>query len=131
MPYEKARALLGAQAIIGLSLETLEQAREAEAYDLDYVSVSPVFETPTKTDTKGSWGLDGVAQVRAISRHPLVAIGGLNAANAERVVRAGADCLAVVSAICSAPDPRQAAETLSQIIALASSARGGGHEAVS
>lgn len=116
MPYPLARKLLGGRAIIGLSVETKEQVLEAEAYDVDYLGVSPIFETPTKTDTKGSWGLDGLAEVRRLSRHRLVAIGGLNAANAESVIRAGADAIAVVSAICSAPDPQQAAAELNRII---------------
>jgi len=122
MPYPIARRLLGKRAIIGLSVETVEQVLEAEGYDVDYLGVSPIFETPTKTDTRGSWGLEGLAQVRKLSRHRLVAIGGLNAANAESVIRAGADSIAVVSAICSATEPQRAAEVLNQIIQSALSA---------
>jgi thiamine-phosphate pyrophosphorylase len=127
MPYPIARRLLGAKAIIGLSVETVDQVLEAERYDVDYLGVSPIYATPTKTDTRGSWGLEGLAQVRKLSRHRLVAIGGLNASNAERVICAGADSIAVVSAICSAPDPHQAASTLSGIIeaALADLSAGG------
>jgi thiamine-phosphate pyrophosphorylase len=124
MPYDKARALMGPQAVIGLSVETLEQVREAEDLDADYLGLSPVFPTPTKTDTRGSFGLEGVARAREISRHRLVAIGGINAANAEQVIRAGADGVAVVSAICSAPEPQRAAEELSRIVSSALSARG-------
>ncbi|MBC7237451.1 MAG: thiamine phosphate synthase [Chloroflexi bacterium] len=135
MPYPLARKLLGPKAIIGLSVETMEQVLEAEAYDVDYLGVSPIFATPTKTDTKGEWGLDGLAEVRCVSRHRLVAIGGLNAANAADVIRAGADCIAVVSAICSAPDPKEAAATLRGVIraALAERARtqkGASHEKI-
>jgi len=122
MPYPIARRVLGKRAIIGLSVETVEQVLEAEGYDVDYLGVSPIFETPTKTDTRGSWGLEGLAQVRKLSRHRLVAIGGLNAANAESVIRAGADSIAVVSAICSATEPQRAAEVLNQIIQSALSA---------
>ncbi len=116
MPYEMARKLLGPEAIIGLSVETEEQVYAAEKYDADYLGVSPVFETPTKTDTKGSWGLSGLAWVRRNSRHKLVAIGGLNETNIAGVVRAGADGIAVVSALCSARDPEETARTLSAII---------------
>lgn len=123
MPYPLARKLMGQQAIIGLSVETIDQVREAEDYDVDYLGVSPIYETPTKTDTKGSWGLEGLTRVRAMSRHQLVAIGGLKADNAEAVVRAGADSVAVVSAICSAPDPRQAAEELNRAIEVGLKAR--------
>jgi thiamine-phosphate pyrophosphorylase len=77
-----------------------------------YLGVSPVFATPTKTDTRSPWGLDGLARIRAYSRHSLVAIGGLNAANAKEIIRAGADAVAVVSAICSAEDPFTAARNL-------------------
>lgn len=117
MPYPLARAILGKKTIIGLSVETWEDVEAAEKWDVDYLGVSPVFATPTKTDTKGSWGLEGIARIRAFSRHPLVAIGGLNAANTGAAVRAGADGIAVVSAICAAPDPLQAARELCRIIA--------------
>jgi thiamine-phosphate pyrophosphorylase len=126
MPYPLARRLLGQEAIIGLSVETKEQVHQAEAYDVEYLGVSPIFETPTKTDITGSWGLEGLAWVRKASRHPLVAIGGLNAANAASVIRAGADSIAVVSAICSAPEPQAAAETLNQVIQSALSSVGRG-----
>ncbi|MDX9745914.1 MAG: thiamine phosphate synthase [Syntrophales bacterium] len=116
MPYETARRLLGPSAVIGLSVETWEDVVAAERLDVDYLGVSPVFDTPTKTDTKGAWGLEGLARIRTYSRHPLVAIGGLNTTNAESVIMAGADCVAVVSAICAAEDPFRAAGDLNEII---------------
>ncbi len=116
MPYAVARKLMGKRAIIGLSVETWEDVESAQALDVDYLGVSPVFETPTKTDIKGSWGLEGLSKIKAYSRHPLVAIGGLNASNAADAVKAGADCIAVVSAICSASDPLEAARELRDII---------------
>jgi len=116
MPYTKARALLGPDKLIGLSVENLEQAQAASALDVDYLGVSPIFTTPTKTDTQGQWGLAGLAELRARSPHRLVAIGGIHADNARAVVAAGADGLAVVSAICTAADPAQAAHTLRQAI---------------
>jgi len=116
MPYPLARKLMGPRAIIGLSVETIEQVLEAEAFDVDYLGVSPVFATPTKPDAAPAWGLEGLKRVRQISHHPLVAIGGLNASNAQAVVRAGADCIAVVSAICSAEAPQQAARELVTIV---------------
>ena len=116
MAYPDARALLGPDAIIGLSVETPEDVREAEGFDVGYLGVSPIFPTPPKTDTKGAWGLDGLAEVRRMSRHRLVAIGGLNATNAADAIRAGADAVAVVSAICAAADPRRAAEELAAVV---------------
>jgi thiamine-phosphate pyrophosphorylase len=119
MPYETARALMGPTAIIGLSVETWEDVLRAEGLDVDYLGVSPVFTTPTKTDTKAPWGLEGLIRIRAFSRHPLVAIGGLNQSNAEAAVMAGADSVAVVSAICASPDPLAASRELTSIIAAA------------
>ncbi|HOF06286.1 MAG TPA: thiamine phosphate synthase [Syntrophales bacterium] len=116
MPYPLARAVLGKKMIIGLSVETWEDVEAAEKWDVDYLGVSPVFATPTKTDTKGSWGLEGITRIRSFSRHPLVAIGGLNVTNTGAAVRAGADGIAVVSAICAAPDPFAAARELCRII---------------
>jgi thiamine-phosphate pyrophosphorylase len=112
MPYPMARKMLGPDAIIGLSVETWADVVAAQDLDLDYIGVSPVFSTPTKTDTKEPWGLAGLARINGYSRHPLVAIGGLNASNTAPVVNAGADALAVVSAICSARDPFEAAQSL-------------------
>ncbi|HEU6437133.1 MAG TPA: thiamine phosphate synthase [Nitratidesulfovibrio sp.] len=110
------RALLGPTALIGLSVETMDQAREAEALDVDYLGVSPVFATPTKTDTAPPWGLDGLARLRAATRCTLVAIGGIGASNAASVLAAGADGLAVVSALCAADDPGRAAAELRGVV---------------
>jgi len=117
IPAADARKMLGPEAIIGLSVETLDQAAAAENQDVDYLGVSPIFRTPTKTDTGEPWGLDGLGKVRALSRHRLVAIGGIDSSNAERVLAAGADGLAVVSAICAAADPEAEARLLRGIIA--------------
>ena len=123
MPYAMARRLMGPGAIIGLSVETWDDVEKARNLDVDYLGVSPVFLTPTKTDTKGSWGLNGLTKIRARLRHPLVGIGGLNRDNAADAVLAGADGVAVVSAVCAAPDPFRAAQELSGIIESALAAR--------
>ncbi len=115
MPYAHARRLLGPKALIGLSVETWEDVEAAQDLDVDYLGVSPVFSTPTKTDTKAPWGLDGLAGIRGYSRHPLVAIGGIERSNARDLIQAGADSLAVVSAICSATDPFEATQHLVRI----------------
>lgn len=113
MDPRDARRLLGPEAIIGLSVETMEQAA---SLDVDYLGVSPIFSTPTKPELTGGWGIEGLAGLRALSRHALVAIGGISAANAAEVIRAGADGVAVVSAICAAPDPEAAARELLRIV---------------
>jgi len=123
MPYDLARKIMGAQAIIGLSVETWEDVEESRKLDVDYLGVSPIFATPTKTDTKGAWGLAGLQKIKAFSRHPLVAIGGLNESNIQETVMAGADSIAVVSAICAAADPEAAARKLKGLIDQALSQR--------
>jgi thiamine-phosphate pyrophosphorylase len=116
MPYAEARRWMGPDAIVGLSVETWEEVEAAEKLDVTYLGVSPVFPTPTKTDTKVPWGLEGLVRIRAFSRHALVGIGGLHAGNSEQAVRAGADAVAVVSALCAAADPYAAARELAAII---------------
>lgn len=116
MPYLTARKLMGEKAIIGLSVETWEDVEAANKLDVDYIGVSPVFATPTKMDTKEPWGLEGLKKIKLYSRHPLVAIGGINESNATAVVQAGADCLAIVSAICAADDPDVATRKILNLI---------------
>jgi thiamine-phosphate pyrophosphorylase len=123
MPYAIARKLLGPKAIIGLSVETWADVEESQKLDVDYIGVSPVFATPTKTDTKGAWGLHGLTKIKRFSRHPVVAIGGLNESNVRETIEAGADCVAVVSAICATSDPEEAARKLNNIIEAALSPR--------
>jgi len=112
MPYKTARRLMGPDSIIGLSVETWEDVITAQDLSVDYIGVSPVFSTPTKTDTKEPWGIAGLERIKAYSRHPLVAIGGINLSNTARIIRAGADSIAVVSAICSAENPFEATRRL-------------------
>lgn len=116
MPYAMARRLLGPEAIIGLSVETWEDVEASQELDVNYIGVSPVFATPTKTDTKDAWGLEGLHRIKAFSRHPVVAIGGIHPANVKEVLDAGADRVAVVSAICASDDPEAAAKELNAII---------------
>jgi len=116
MPYENFRKIIPRKMIKGLSVETPEQAAEAENFELDYLSVSPVWMTATKTELDHEWGIEGLRQLSTKTKHQLVAIGGINKSNAEEVLKAGAKGIAVVSAICSAPDPRAAAQELKSII---------------
>ena len=102
--------------IIGISAESLEDAVEAEKGGADYLGVSPIYATPTKTDTAPPLGLEGLREIRKTVRLPIVGIGGLNRDNAAEVIRNGADGVAVVSAIVSADDPQTAADDLRQII---------------
>jgi thiamine-phosphate pyrophosphorylase len=114
LPIEVARGLLPPHVFIGWSVENEDDVARAQAVPADYLGVSPIFATPTKRDTQPPWGLEGLRQVRASTAIPLVAIGGVDGSNAAEVLAAGADGLAVVRAICSAPDPSAAASQLRQ-----------------
>lgn len=116
MPYSMARAILGPDKIIGLSVENLDQVSEANGLDVDYIGVSPVFATPTKTDTAEPFGLDGLQRAVRMSVHPAVAIGGMNEGTAREVISTGVDGIAVVSAIVCAASPREASMELMRII---------------
>ena len=104
-----ARAALGPDAIVGLSIQTPAHAETLDPEIIDYVGVGPVFATDTKPDHAAPLGLDGLARVCAASALPAVAIGGLKPEHVAAVFAAGAQGLAVVSAICAAADPESAA----------------------
>ena len=112
LPPGEARARIGREMILGLSVETLADAEAVDPALVDYVGAGPVLATDTKPDHKPPCGFDGLAQMVAASPVPSVAIGGLKARHAAQVVAAGADGMAVVSAICGAPDPRAAARDI-------------------
>ena len=104
LPPRLARPLLRPGMILGVSTHSVEQARRAQADGADYVAVGAMFPTQTKPDFE----LVGPALVRAVRpevRVPLVGIGGITPQNAGEVIRAGADGVAVISAVCAAPDP--------------------------
>jgi thiamine-phosphate pyrophosphorylase len=84
---------------VGVSTHTEEQVRVADASCADYVAVGPVFATGTKLDAEAAIGLDGVRRARALTKKPIVAIGGITRANANSVIEAGADSVAVISAL--------------------------------
>ena len=116
MPYETARRLLGKDKIIGLSVETMDEVIAANALDVDYIGISPVYATPTKTDTLTPFGLEGIDEVMRLSHHRSVAIGGMNRDTIGDVIARGVEGVAVVSAIVAADSPREAAAELSAII---------------
>jgi thiamine-phosphate pyrophosphorylase len=84
--------------------------------EVDYIGFGPVFATGTKLDAARPLGLDGLRVARTMTPLPIVAIGGIDASNAGAVISAGADAIAVVSAICAAPDPEAAARELARIV---------------
>lgn len=112
IPLDRAREIVGNRLLIGISAESLEDALDAENGGADYLGVSPIYSTPTKTDTAAPLGLEGLRRIRQAVSLPLVGIGGVNRDNAGAVIRSGADGVAVVSAIVAAPDPELAAREL-------------------
>ena len=118
VPADAARALMGAAAVVGYSTHCVEQAIAAAKLPIDYIAIGPIFATTTKSDTAPVLGLEGLRAVRqAIGDFPLVAIGGITTANARSVIEAGADSVAVISALLSQPDQiTQATQTLLQFL---------------
>ena len=105
LPPQAARKLLGSTAILGYSTHSVDQALEAVKLPIDYLAIGPIFQTTTKTDTFPVLGLTGLRAVRrAIGDFPLVAIGGITHANARDAIEAGADSIAVISALLSDPN---------------------------
>jgi thiamine-phosphate diphosphorylase len=113
---EQARELLGPDAVIGLSTHSQEQIAASAERPVDYVSVGPIWETPTKAGRPGV-GLELISHAAAQAPHPFFAIGGIDAGNAGEVVRAGAERLCTVRAIRDAADPAAAATALRQAFA--------------
>jgi len=118
VPADAARALMGAAAVVGYSTHCVEQAIAAAKLPIDYIAIGPIFATTTKSDTAPVLGLEGLRAVRqAIGDFPLVAIGGITTANARSVIEAGADSVALISALLSQPDQiTQATQTLLQFL---------------
>ncbi len=114
---EEARTLLGPDAIVGLSTRTPVEASSAVAAGADYVGVGPVFRTDTKPHAREPVGLDGLRAVAAAEPLiPKVAIGGITARDAAAVIEAGANYVAVISAVCHAEDPVAALEAFAKEI---------------
>ena len=99
-----ARKVLGAGRVIGVSTHNEAQVVSEDAGAADYVAIGPVFATATKVDTEPVVGLEGVRRARALTRKPLVAIGGITRENARSVIDAGADSVAVISGLVMAGD---------------------------
>ncbi len=112
MPVPLARRLLGPGAVIGVSVNTPDEALRAEREGADYVGAGPAYATATKDTPLAVLGPAGIGLVKRATGIAVVAIGGIGPRNAAEVAAAGADGIAVVSAILGAPDARRAAEEL-------------------
>lgn len=120
LPLPAARRLLRRGMILGRSTHSPEQAREAQAAGVDYVAVGSMFPTSTKPDSQ-LVGPDLIRKLRGEIRVPLIGIGGITPDNVAEVIRAGADGVAVISAVCAAPDPAEATRRFLAAIAAARS----------
>jgi len=118
MPYDILKNLLPPEKIIGISAENKEDVTEAENWEITYLAVSPLFATPSKTDHSEPWGMDGLKWVKNNSKHQLVVIGGLNGSNTQEAMTTGAAGIAVISAICSAESPYEAAKYLKSLTSI-------------
>ncbi|MGH9786906.1 MAG: thiamine phosphate synthase [Terriglobia bacterium] len=101
---ESARRFLGTGPLIGYSTHTVDQARRAAGLPVDYIAVGPVFPTTTKKNPDPVVGLALVSEVRALTKKPLVAIGGITMENAPSLLAAGADAVALIRDLLAAPD---------------------------
>ena len=114
MSAEGVRKVIGERLWVGVSTHNSEQVREAEKSSANYVAVGPVFPTASKANPDPVIGLKGVSEARALTRKPLVAIGGINRANCRSVIEAGADSVAVISDLMR--EPRKSAEDFLRIL---------------
>jgi thiamine-phosphate diphosphorylase len=108
LPANIARRILGPSRILGVSAGSLQEAKQAQKDGADYLGVGPVFEArSTKSDAGEPKGLSLLSEIRKHCRIPVIAIGGINFENMATVFQAGADGIAVISAIVASPDIRQ------------------------
>ncbi|WP_438446701.1 thiamine phosphate synthase [Gorillibacterium sp. sgz5001074] len=116
LPGKEARALIGPDRILGISAGTLEEARWAVEQGADYLGVGAIYNTATKADAGPGIGAGLLTELKEAYGLPMVGIGGIGPSNAAEVLRAGADGVAVVSAITRQPNPREAAEALRAVV---------------
>lgn len=103
-PVATVRHLLGPEAVIGASVASVEEAQAAEAAGASYVSVGAIYATPSKADAGEPIGLQPIGDIKRAVTLPVLAIGGITCDNVEAVIRAGADGVAVISAVAEAED---------------------------
>jgi thiamine-phosphate pyrophosphorylase len=122
IPFDTARVLLGGEKIIGLTVHNVEEALEAERLGADYVGLSPIFATDTKSDAGAACGLEMIQKVREAISIPIVAVGGINMENVEEVIRAGADSAAAISAVLASKNITQSTREIIDLIKKAKTA---------
>jgi thiamine-phosphate pyrophosphorylase len=116
MHWRDARALLGPDKLLGLTIDHMHEVLDARDADVDYLGVGPVFATATKDNPAPTWGPEKLAEAVRAAAQPVAAIGGINQSNAARAMAANPAGIAVISAVCSAPDPEAAARELRRVV---------------
>jgi thiamine-phosphate pyrophosphorylase len=116
LPYEYARRIMGPHKLIGLSTHNPEQVMEADKLKPDYIGFGPIFKPGSKRDHDPVVGIQGLTMVRPLTSLPVFAIGGITVQNAEAVFKAGADGVAVISAIMNAADVKQVVGTFIRLM---------------
>ena len=124
MPVALARRLMGPAKIVGVSAGNLDEALQAARDGADYLGVGPIYPTGTKADAGEATGPGLVAEIKRVVDLPVVGIGGISAVNAPAVIAAGADGVAVISAVVGASDPRLAAASLREAVLATKRGRG-------
>lgn len=112
MPYADARRVMGPDKLIGVSTHTAEQVREAAQLEPDYIGYGPIFTPASKQDHDPVVGLEGLRQIRRLTSLPIYAIGGIQLEQAHAVMQAGADGIAVISAVLKMADVTRAVQDL-------------------
>jgi len=118
LPLKVARKLAGERFIIGISVNTIEEAKEAESEGANYLGAGPVFWTSSKEDLRPTLGLEGLKAICQAVKIPVLAIGGIKAASIPEIMASGASGVAVISAIAGADDPEQTARALREAVDL-------------
>jgi len=116
LPATSARPLIAGDMVMGISATTPEEAQRAQAEGADYLGVGPVFPTPSKPDAVPPIGMGGLVEIREAVEVPIVAIGGIDEENAREVLEAGADGIAVISAVSGAEDMLEAVRGLRRAV---------------
>lgn len=112
LPLAAARSILGNERLIGISTHSLAEALAAENGGADYIAFGPIFTTATKADAQRPRGVEPLAEIKARVKLPLVAIGGITESNLRQVIAAGADAVAIISDLLSAPDIKEKTQRL-------------------
>jgi thiamine-phosphate pyrophosphorylase len=115
MPGSMARKLIGTR-ILGISASSIEEAKRAIAEGADYLGVGSIYPTVSKADAGDAVTPALIEEIRAFCALPIVGIGGINQDNAGPVIEAGADSVAVISAICQAAEPKKATEAIREVV---------------